>query len=124
MVVAWVTCHPPCLGQLSQADGAALLCQAVAAVDDFDHVDEVDFNDWLAAHGDFEVGERGFDFEGAVLAAFGVAKVERDQVEDYAERKGMPVAEVERWLGPISTTIIALIVLFYLWRVITWRPRS
>ncbi len=32
---------------------------------------------------------------------FGVAKVERDQVEDYAVRKGMDVAEVERWLGPI-----------------------
>jgi len=30
-----------------------------------------------------------------------VAKVERDQVEDYARRKSMPVAEVERWLGPI-----------------------
>jgi 5-methyltetrahydrofolate--homocysteine methyltransferase len=32
---------------------------------------------------------------------FGVAKVERDQVLDYATRKGMAVAEVERWLGPI-----------------------
>ena len=32
---------------------------------------------------------------------FGVAKVERDQVVDYATRKGMPIAEVERWLGPI-----------------------
>lgn len=32
---------------------------------------------------------------------FGVAKVERDQVEDYAARKGMSVQEVERWLGPI-----------------------
>jgi 5-methyltetrahydrofolate--homocysteine methyltransferase len=32
---------------------------------------------------------------------FGVAKVERDQVEDYAARKGMDLAEVERWLGPI-----------------------
>jgi len=32
---------------------------------------------------------------------FGVAGVERDQVEDYAVRKGMPVAEVERWLAPI-----------------------
>ena len=32
---------------------------------------------------------------------FGVAKVERDQVEDYAARKGMPIAEVERWLGPV-----------------------
>lgn len=33
---------------------------------------------------------------------FGVAKVERDQVEDYAERKGMSVEEVERWLGRSS----------------------
>ncbi|MFT3975491.1 MAG: methionine synthase [Amaricoccus sp.] len=32
---------------------------------------------------------------------FGVAQVERDQVEDYARRKAMPVAEVERWLAPI-----------------------
>ena len=32
---------------------------------------------------------------------FGVAKVERDQVEDYAARKGMPVEEVERWLAPV-----------------------
>jgi len=32
---------------------------------------------------------------------FGVAKVERDQVEDYAKRKGMDIFEVERWLGPI-----------------------
>ena len=32
---------------------------------------------------------------------FGVAKVERDQVEDYAARKGMPVGDVERWLAPV-----------------------
>ncbi|MBZ6075206.1 methionine synthase [Microvirga puerhi] len=32
---------------------------------------------------------------------FGVAKVERDQVEDYALRKGMSIQEVERWLSPI-----------------------
>ena len=32
---------------------------------------------------------------------FGVAKVERDQVEDYAARKGMTIEEVERWLAPI-----------------------
>ena len=31
---------------------------------------------------------------------FGVGKLGRDQVEDYAERKGMSVSEVERWLGP------------------------
>lgn len=32
---------------------------------------------------------------------FGVAKVERDQVQDYAARKGMGVEEIERWLGPV-----------------------
>ena len=32
---------------------------------------------------------------------FGVAKVERDQIEDYALRKGVDVAEAERWLAPI-----------------------
>ncbi|WBU56894.1 methionine synthase [Paracoccus sediminicola] len=32
---------------------------------------------------------------------FGVAKVEEDQVLDYAERKGMEVTEVERWLAPV-----------------------
>ncbi len=32
---------------------------------------------------------------------FGVAKVERDQVEDYAARKNMSVGEVERWLAPV-----------------------
>ncbi len=31
---------------------------------------------------------------------FGVGKIDRDQVEDYARRKGMTVAEVERWLAP------------------------
>ena len=28
-----------------------------------------------------------------------LGKIDRDQVADYAERKGMSVAEVERWLG-------------------------
>ena len=32
---------------------------------------------------------------------FGVGKVERDQVEDYALRKGWTVAEAERWLAPV-----------------------
>ncbi len=31
---------------------------------------------------------------------FGVGKISRDQVEDYARRKGMDVAAVERWLAP------------------------
>jgi len=32
---------------------------------------------------------------------FGVGKVERDQVTDYAERKGWSVQEAERWLSPV-----------------------
>ena len=31
---------------------------------------------------------------------FSLGKIDRDQVVDYHERKGMSVAEVERWLGP------------------------
>ena len=31
---------------------------------------------------------------------FSVDRLDRDQVEDYARRKGMTVAEVERWLSP------------------------
>ena len=32
---------------------------------------------------------------------FGVGRIEKDQVEDYARRKGWTVAEAERWLAPI-----------------------
>jgi 5-methyltetrahydrofolate--homocysteine methyltransferase len=38
---------------------------------------------------------------------FGVGKIERDQVEDYAARKGMSVTETERWLAPILNYIPA-----------------
>jgi 5-methyltetrahydrofolate--homocysteine methyltransferase len=31
---------------------------------------------------------------------FAVGKIARDQVEDYARRKGIPVTEAERWLRP------------------------
>ena len=31
---------------------------------------------------------------------FTVGKIGRDQVVDYHARKGMTLAEVERWLGP------------------------
>ena len=30
---------------------------------------------------------------------FSLGKIGRDQVEDYAERRGMTVAQVERWLA-------------------------
>jgi 5-methyltetrahydrofolate--homocysteine methyltransferase len=32
---------------------------------------------------------------------FGVGKIERDQVEDYARRKSWTVEEAERWLAPV-----------------------
>ena len=32
---------------------------------------------------------------------FGVGKIDRDQVEDYARRKGWDLATAERWLAPI-----------------------
>jgi 5-methyltetrahydrofolate--homocysteine methyltransferase len=31
---------------------------------------------------------------------FGVGKIDKDQVLDYQLRKGMPLEEIERWLGP------------------------
>ena len=32
---------------------------------------------------------------------FGVGKIDRDQVHDYARRKGWDLATAERWLSPI-----------------------
>jgi 5-methyltetrahydrofolate--homocysteine methyltransferase len=32
---------------------------------------------------------------------FGVGNIERDQVADYARRKGWSLEEAERWLAPI-----------------------
>ena len=43
----------------------------------------------------------GFYFAHPESHYFGVGKIERDQVEDYARRKGMTVEETERWLAPV-----------------------
>ena len=43
----------------------------------------------------------GFYFSHPESRYFGVGKIERDQVEDYARRKGWSVAEAERWLAPL-----------------------
>jgi 5-methyltetrahydrofolate--homocysteine methyltransferase len=42
----------------------------------------------------------GLYFAHPMSRYFPVGKIERDQVEDYAARKGWTVAEVERWLAP------------------------
>ena len=35
------------------------------------------------------------------LIYFGLGQIAKDQVEDYARRKGMEIEEVERWLAPV-----------------------
>jgi 5-methyltetrahydrofolate--homocysteine methyltransferase len=32
---------------------------------------------------------------------FGLGKIDRDQLEDYAKRKGMKLDEAEKWLRPV-----------------------
>ncbi|VAV97894.1 5-methyltetrahydrofolate--homocysteine methyltransferase, partial [hydrothermal vent metagenome] len=43
----------------------------------------------------------GLYFSHPASLYFGVGKIERDQVADYAKRKAMSLAEVEKWLSPI-----------------------
>jgi 5-methyltetrahydrofolate--homocysteine methyltransferase len=42
----------------------------------------------------------GFYFSHPDSKYFAVGKLDRDQVESYAERKGMSIAETEKWLSP------------------------
>ena len=42
----------------------------------------------------------GFYFAHAEASYFGVGRLGRDQIAEYARRKGMAVEEVERWLAP------------------------
>ena len=42
----------------------------------------------------------GWYFSHPEARYFAVGKIDRDQVEDYAARKGIPVEEAERWLAP------------------------
>ena len=43
----------------------------------------------------------GLYFSHPESAYFGVGKIDRDQVADYAKRKGLSLAECEKWLAPI-----------------------
>ncbi|MBI2313049.1 MAG: methionine synthase [Betaproteobacteria bacterium] len=43
----------------------------------------------------------GFYFSHPESAYFAVGKVDRDQVEDYARRKGWTLEQAERWLAPV-----------------------
>ena len=43
----------------------------------------------------------GFYYAHPESRYFGIGKIERDQVEDYARRKGWDMATAERWLAPL-----------------------
>ena len=43
----------------------------------------------------------GLYFSHSAARYFSVGKINRDQIEDYSRRKGLPIEEVERWLGSI-----------------------
>ena len=43
----------------------------------------------------------GWYFANPESSYFGTGKIGRDQVDDYARRKGMNLAEAERWLAPV-----------------------
>ena len=43
----------------------------------------------------------GFYFSHPKSTYYGLGKITKDQVEDYAQRKQMPVEEIERWLSPV-----------------------
>ena len=45
----------------------------------------------------------GLYFSHPQATYFGVGKFSKDQIEDYAKRKGLKVAEVEKWLSPYLT---------------------
>jgi 5-methyltetrahydrofolate--homocysteine methyltransferase len=45
----------------------------------------------------------GFYFGHPESTYFGLGKIAKDQVVDYAARKGMALEEIERWLSPVLT---------------------
>jgi 5-methyltetrahydrofolate--homocysteine methyltransferase len=42
----------------------------------------------------------GFYFSHPGSKYFGLGKIEKDQAEEYARRKGMSLPEIEKWLAP------------------------
>jgi len=42
----------------------------------------------------------GFYFAHPEAQYFGIGKISKDQLEDYATRKGISIEEAERWLAP------------------------
>ena len=46
-------------------------------------------------------GVSGWYFAQPEAKYFGLGQIGKDQVEDYARRKGMSVEDMERWLAPV-----------------------
>ena len=65
---------------------------------DAEHNAQIHLTESLAMHPASSVC--GFYFAHPQAKYFSLGKIERDQVKDYAARKGMPVPEAERWLSP------------------------
>lgn len=77
-----------------------------------DHTEKRGLFDWIQAHEltSISLNESCMMMPGASVSGyyfshprahyFSVGKIAKDQVEDYARRKGMPIAEVEKWLAP------------------------
>ena len=42
----------------------------------------------------------GYYFSHPESKYFGLGKIQKDQVEDYAKRKGLSVDTIEKWLAP------------------------
>jgi 5-methyltetrahydrofolate--homocysteine methyltransferase len=63
-----------------------------------DHSAEIHLTESLAMHPAASVS--GWYFSHPEARYFGVGRVYRDQVQDYARRKGMDLRTAERWLGP------------------------
>jgi 5-methyltetrahydrofolate--homocysteine methyltransferase len=46
----------------------------------------------------------GYYFAHPKASYFGLGKIRQDQLKDYAERKGIPIEEAEKWLAPNLAT--------------------
>jgi 5-methyltetrahydrofolate--homocysteine methyltransferase len=78
-----------------------------------DHTEKRKLFDLLAAEGDTGVSlteayamlpaasVSGWYFSHPESSYFGIGKIQKDQVQDLARRKQMPVEELERWLSPV-----------------------
>ena len=42
----------------------------------------------------------GYYFANPEARYFGLGKIKDDQVQDFAERKGIPLKKAEKWLNP------------------------